>query len=377
MPKKIAVKRLRSSDLSLFKSYLTRGLTRGKQKGFNLDKAILEGEFFPSLWEALLTKPKKAVHVDLLLNGPGMRGAESLSRKVKIDAKNFRLNGEVVANPESDPGRYDSLRLNDFAILEFGGHQVPTSVRVLLIAEGESQDRKLHEVLAARFPTGSMHVLSGEQLSSLIQAADPDPAHPVRSWAEDPPLEEVAAGSVDAIERLNKGPAHRGLSLEELQDAKAAAELTGQRGEALVDAFLAGGLLVGLSSYEWTSNENAIAPYDFGITVAATRRNVDVKSTSGPFENPMHLSLNEVRVACAGQEPYDLFRVFKVDASSGRLRIARDVGPALLPVLKGLSNLPAGVTVDSLSIKPSFFQFDEGEYSLDAPNDASEEDSGD
>jgi len=370
MTRKLAIKRLRSSDLSLFNTYLAKGLTKGKQKGFNLDKVVLEGAFFPSLTSVLITRPKKALLVDLFLDGPGLTGPESLARKIKIDAKNFRLNGEVINNPTWAPGKYDALAAGDLAVLEFVGQSEPSSVKVLLVSAADPADSQIHAALSAEFPQGSMRVLSTETLARIVSETNPAPSHPLRQWADDS-LEDIAAGGSDAIERVNRRSAGRGLSLEELQDAKAAAELTGQRGEAAVNRFLSAGGLSGVESFEWTSSENAIAPYDFLLRVDGKLRYADVKSTSGPFENPIHLSMAEMRIACRETGEYDLFRVSRLSSGIPRLRIARNVGPSLRPLMLTLNALPGGVGVDSLSIRPDFFAFEDSEHEI---NESGEED---
>jgi hypothetical protein len=121
------------------------------------------------------------------------------------------------------------------------------------------------------------------------------------------------------------------MSSEDLQRSRAAAELVGAHGEELVSVRLARMVTMGeLSSFEWTSSVNAIAPYDFRIMPAVgTPRLIDSKSTSSGFLNPIHLSLGEIWTAVEGPEPYDIYRVFNVTESSAALRIAYDVGPGL------------------------------------------------
>lgn len=373
MVRKLALKKLRSSDLSFFSSYLERGLTRGKQKGFNLDKAVVEGEFFPSLTSLLVTRPKKAIHLDLLLSGPGLAGVEALSRKIKIDAKNFRLNGEVINNPAEAPQRFDGLAPDDYALIDFVGESEPTTVRVLLISAAEPVDALLHKAFAARFPQGSMRSLTTDELAALVAQAGSIPEHPIHLWADDARLEDIASGGSESIERLNARSGGRGLTQDELQVAKAAAELTGQRGEELVNRFLSELRLPGLEAFDWVASENAIAPFDFRVVIGGIVRNVDVKSTAGAFENPVHLSYAELRTACAGGTPYDLYRVFKLNDELPRMRIALNVGPRLLPVLRVLESLPNGVTPDSVSVHPRVLDFEAQEYEIDGTDAASSE----
>ena len=70
--------------------------------------------------------------------------------------------------------------------------------------------------------------------------------------------------------------------------------------------------------------------------------------------------------------PYDIFRLYQVTEESARLRIARDIGSRLRPVLDALKNVPHGASVDSLSFEPSFFDFEDEEYLIETPVDENE-----
>ena len=93
MSKKIALKKLKSSDLSFFKSYLQNN-PKAKQKGFNLDNKVLGKKFFPSLKDLLRPLHKKATHVDLMIFGPGLARGHNLARKIKIDEKKLKRYSE-------------------------------------------------------------------------------------------------------------------------------------------------------------------------------------------------------------------------------------------------------------------------------------------
>jgi hypothetical protein len=74
--------------------------------------------------------------------------------------------------------------------------------------------------------------------------------------------------------------------------------------------------------------------------------------------------MGEILVAAEGQEPYDIYRMFKVTAESAALRIARNIGPVLRPVLESLRSLPQGVQIDSVSVDPSILPFEALEIKL-------------
>lgn len=365
--RKLALKKLKKSDLTFFKSYFHSHDT-AKQKGFNLDTKLIEGTFFPGLRALLKPRPKQSVHVDLTFMGPGLSPAYTLARKIKIDAKNLRLNGELVYDPDDQPGRFDSLKEDDFVLLEFGGSLLPDTVSAVLISAATTEDAALHAGFLQMLPgkTDSMCTVTEEALQKIIEDAVPLPRHPVRDWLEPELLEAVATGDSEAVEEVIKRRPGRGMSAADLKAAKASAERTGEIGEELLDAFFGSGRVALVEAHKWVSQDNAISPYDFLVNEAGGDiRHVDAKSTSGKFDVPLYISTAEIRHALASDVPYDIYRLHGVKESSARLRIARDVRKRLAPLLKVLESLPKGVGVDSLSIKPAFFAFELEEFVID------------
>jgi hypothetical protein len=94
-------------------------------------------------------------------------------------------------------------------------------------------------------------------------------------------------------------------------------------------------------------------------------RHIDAKSTRSEFDAKIFLSVGEIEHATTSVEPYDLYRLYKVSESGGRLRIARDVKSKLIPVVDALKRLPPGVRADSFSFKPSFFEFEPTEIKIE------------
>lgn len=364
--RKLALKKLKSSDLSFFKSYLSEH-PQTKQKGLNLDLRIIEGEFFPSLRVSLEPLHKKAAHVDLTMYGPGVTDAHTLARKVKRDAKNIRLNGEIVDNPVTDPTRYDVLCPGDFAVMEFVGAALPTSVNIVLVASKHPDDESLHTALEPILPlvNDSMKILTEFELENIINAAKPTESHPIRDWLDSFLLEEIGNGSSAATEKLNQRRLHRGLSHADLKAAKESAERTGYLGEELLDQYFKSKSMIGLAYYEWVAQINAVSPFDFSITMDdGTLHHVDAKSSSGKFTTPIYISIGEIKHALSSGVPYSIFRLYDVNESGATLRIAWDIRSKLDIIFKSLSSLPQEVMVDSLSFEPTFFDFDESSYDL-------------
>ncbi len=369
--RKLALKKLKKSDLTFFKSYFTKH-PQAKQKGFNLDTKLIEGRFFPGLKEMLKPLPKKSAHVDLTFMGPGLAPAYTLARKIKIDAKNLRLNGELVHDPVDQTGRFDGMAEDDFVLLEFGGSTLPDTVSAVLIAAGEKEDAALHAGFLKLLPslTDSMCVLTEEKLQEIIDEASPAPSHPVRDWLEPELLEGVAIGDAEAVAEVIKRRSGRGMSAADLKAAKASAERTGEIGEELLDGFLGSGADPRTQDHKWVAQENAISPYDFLVHEhGGSIRHVDAKSTSGDFDAPLYLSTAEIRHALGSGVPYDIYRLYSVRESGAKLRIARDVQARLTAVMAALESFPEGVRVDSLAFKPSFFDFGAEEFPVDPVDD--------
>lgn len=365
--RKLALKRLKGSDLSFFRSYFIKH-PQAKQKGFNLDSALLDGTFFPGLKSYLAPKSKKSTLVDLSIFGPNAAPVLLLARKIKIDAKNLRLNGEMVHDPDDQTGRFDSLKEDDFALLAFGGSPIPDSVSAVLLSASAPQDLALHAQFSAFMvgKTDSMCAITEDDLQKVIDAAAPLPSHPIRDWLESELLEAVAIGDTTAVEEVIRRRPGRGMSSADLKAAKASAEKTGELGEELLDRFFGNGSHPTVSAHKWVSQENAISPYDFLIDSALLgSRHIDAKSTSGKFEAALYLSTAEIKHALSSGVPYDIYRLYGVTESGARLKIACDIKSHLAPLMAVLDSLPNGVGVDSLSFKPSFFPFEDNEFIID------------
>jgi len=106
-------------------------------------------------------------------------------------------------------------------------------------------------------------------------------------------------------------------------------ELYGRRGEEFVKAYLVDKQDKGkIHSFEWVSNQEAVSPYDFWLSIDGTSKIlIDVKSTPGEFERNIHISFGELQRMSSGAERYDIYRIYEIDENVGtaKLRIAEDV----------------------------------------------------
>ena len=304
--------------------------------------------------------------------GPGLASAYTLSKKkIKIDAKNLRLNGEFVYDPEDQLGRFDALREDDFVLLEFGGMRLPDTVNAFLIASAVPEDAALHAGFMKVLPsnTDSMCALTEDELQKVIDDAAPSPFHPVRDWLEPELLEGVAIGDAVAVAEVIKRRPSRGMSAADLKAAKASAERTGEIGEELLNAHLGSGLAA-IKHYKWVLQENAISPYDFLVNFTDGVLHVDAKSTSAKFNAPLYLSTAEIRHALSSDVPYAICRLYDVKEAGAKMRVAMDIRARLEPLQAALDTLPKGVRVDSLAFEPAFFDFSDVVITIDSSEDA-------
>lgn len=370
MSRKLALKKLKASDLSFFVPYLNR-FPNTKQKGFNLDQRVIEAALFPTLSDEVEATPDKRAPVALTILGPGGAPAYLLMRKVLKQQKNWRLNGEAVANPPGESHRFDGVAPEDIAIMEFSGTSLPSAVKVVLLSATNPMDAATHAAFRDAFPGESMSLLSEERIEQIIHAANTPLNHPIRDWLDKESLEKLGQGDPDATEWLLKTRKGRGVTASELKKAKESAEKVGRRGEQLLDYYFESFAPTNGIRHEWVANVNAISPFDFKLTLGdASERHVDAKSTSGPFGGPVHFSLGEIRHALTSGVPYDIHRLYDVTDNRCVMRVARDIAEKLRPIANIVRSLPDGVSADQFSFRPEFFDFDTEETVIEYADDA-------
>lgn len=356
MLRRIALKRLTASDLTLFEWHF-RNRNAGNQKSINLNADVFIDQLFPSLPEASVEMAGR-IPLDLSIFGPGHSGVHNLQRKILKGGtyKNWRLDGEYIGNPEAEPGRYNALQTGDLAIFEFQGRILPTAAKLFLISQTLQVDQSLHAELANLLDGRSMMMVSVAQLQGIAGRLNDD-EHPFHELALDAELEDAALHGIKGVRALRRRPATHALTREELQRARRVAEEVGRAGEELVCQLLISQKANGaIRGFVWTADQNAVAPYDFIITqLDGSEVAIDVKSTSGEFERSVHISGAEL-IEMSGGRRYDIYRVFGVSETSGTMRITENVGAFAAMILNGI-NAPSGVTVDSVSVDTTILPF--------------------
>lgn len=363
----LAIKLLKHSDLTFFRPYYEHN-QQAKQKAINLNSNVFVDEFYPDLWQ------DGTFHFPLSITGPGGKPAQVLSRKVvrSPGGKNWRLNGELVANPVDDDVRYDRLSVDDYALFRFEGKDRPESVTLVLVSKVD--DPELHGQLHERFELrdrSTMVPISLLDLYSLLretQRVDYD-FHPLEVLIAPDSIEEAIFGSSDAGRRQPKrrfdSSGRNGVIASDVVRAQVdeAAEV-GHQGEKRFGDWLVS-LQYSEEDFEWVSASCARASFDFELEYLqwnkkAGRRPffIDVKATKRSFETPFHMSASEIRFASKNAS-YRVARIFDMGTASPKVKVLSGVDKvAQLLVEKVLGQLPDDVAVDSFQLSPRLFSIE-------------------
>ena len=372
MTPRLALKRLTASDLTFFEWHF-RNQRAGNQKAINLNSDVFTGQLYPAL-DIIVKENQGKLGVDLWVAGPDAAEPVNLQRKIIKGTryKNWRLDGEFIHNPEGAPERFNILRPGDMALIGFDGELSPTTVTLLLIGRNASSDgtlfRGLDEILGSR----SMIAIEGDALGELCDQLNVSQFHPVWLLVGDEDLAEAAMGQAPAIDRLWTRPRFAKLPHEDLRIARRASEEVGRLGEELFDSYLDRRRMLGeIEDYEWVSNINAIAPFDFRVQQAGSWEKIDVKTTAGDFSREFYVSLNELREMAHGEGDYSIGRIYEASQEGAKLRYSRKLRAYGRSILDTFSSLPAGVTPNGVTIRPNETMF-EGEIELIEPVDPGE-----
>jgi hypothetical protein len=344
----LCIKQLTPSDLSFFRTHLQKS----KQKGINLNRDVFVDVLFPGLRNTATEYP-----FPLTLVGPGGRAAYRLTRKVtrSAGAKNWRLNGELVSDPVDEPGRYDQLQAGDFAVFGFEGSERPESLVTALLSV--QNDVTLHALIS-----GSLVFEGRRTMLPLVESQVAAwHAQTRSSYADQHPLSLLLAPDTpeDALFANDLDPRTEGrstpLTQDELLRQLRAAEETGRLGESLFAAWL-DSVSADEENYEWVSAVHARAAFDFIVEQAPLFSKlpcyVDVKTTRGEWEQPIHMSAAELRWA-ASHSNYRLARISGLSDGRATLRILDGVSDVARQILTSLEGLPQYASIDSVRFVPS------------------------
>ena len=330
--KKITLKRLSASDLTLFE-YHFRRTPGAKQKAFNLDRSVFIGILYPSLADQIDITTDR-ISLDLSIFGPGMAPLHNLQREILKQQNNLRLDGELIYAPPGEDHRYTHLQKGDFAIIDFTGDSVPIAAKMYLVSQSIEEDNFLHKIFKTYCNNKlsihkSMISFNKNELEDLIKQAHLHYEHPILDLLDTSAIESAVQGGSEEIRILRRRRGSRGVGKDEFDRARRNAEKIGRLGEELLNSWLGIQKCTGLlHDFKWESNENVISPYDFILNEKdGSTRLIDVKSTDGDFMNSIHISLSEN---------------------------VREIAKSILDTFM---NVPPNVKIDSISVNPNYFSF--------------------
>ena len=363
MSSRYILKRLSNSDLTIFASHF-RNTQGAKQKAINLDKAVFIDVFYPSI-PKLINIRSDRIPIDLWILGPGNSGPHNIQRKILKQQKNWRLDGELIFDPPAEPGRYKDLSKGDLCILDFTGYPVPTRLRMHILSRQSEEDIKtitsLEETFGQQFSTrkGMAEIGHGE-LSSILERIEFKEDHPILDILEESDIEDAALGGYEGKKKLLYRQKTRSVNPQDFENARKAAEKSGYEGEELLNELFDSEVNSSLiKNYRWVSKENAISPYDFILDEGeSTCCKVDAKTTIGPFENKIHVSMGELYEMANPQTPYRIYRIYELKADSAKFRISENLREFAKRIIEKIEQLQDGINVDSVSIDPNLLDFE-------------------
>lgn len=340
---KIAIRVLAPSDLSFFKAHAPPS----KQRAFDLSDLFIN-KFYPGLRGA-----HEPVLFSVALIGPGARGAHRLTRMAtcSLGTRNWRIQGEPIHDPADEPGRYGKLAENDFAIMAFEGNERPQAVTLILVSAEE--DTELHAAIADRFELPTKPTVREVSATAILHlrastlGAYTDTSHPLDALSFLDTVEEVLFGA-----GLPQPP-------EDLRRQLLSAHEASQHGEALFGAWLTA---TGHTDddFVWISQTHSRSAYHYEVHAARWLEStphvfINVKTTRASFEQPLHMSISELRFA-ARTENYRIARLYDVAGEAPKLRILTGVQAVAARIIEKLNALPDGTSAESLRLEPGVFE---------------------
>jgi hypothetical protein len=370
MPRLIALKLLRQSDLTLFDPIWQRNNERfrlgqidrvSKQKAINLNAREFLDTLYPGVREAAQAGLAR-IPLSVTIYGPGGSGAHEIARKAvrSPGSKNWRLNGETIHDPEGEPGRYSHLVQGDLALLRFDGEPLPTAVVMVLLSSGTDEGEIIRALMPNMDDTG-MVLIGPDKLAAALDAVGVSREHPVWRLADDAAaeaaVERAMEGDSTALEEVRRRRAGGGVSYEQWSRARAAAEATGRAGEEMVVEWLT----PKCDECQWVAAAEPLSPFDIlceGGPFGPGHTYLDVKTTKGGFATRFHISVGEVVFAAELDRPYRIVRVFDADGDLPRARVSEPINTWARSLLEALDGaLPEGVCADGFVVDPEAADF--------------------
>lgn len=160
----------------------------------------------------------------------------------------------------------------------------------------------------------------------------------------------------DIIENLELSSQSSEIFNKKSNEAKA----SGHLGEKFVNQYFEE-LLANdeILQFTWISKNRPGAPCDFVIQeIDGAVSLIDVKSTKGSFDQPLHISYRELR-EMAENEQYNIYRVhFVKNKERRRINISGNMKDFANSVLEWFKTTPVEIIPDSISLAPSTLNWD-------------------
>ena len=264
---------------------------------------------------------------------------------------------------DKEEERFSILRPGDYAVMVFEGEQVPLDLDIVFVARSLPSDDALCKAIERFIPPigrQSMKALTAIDIQALAEEGNLHANHFLRTLVIDDDLIEAAQGMDSAAQRFMTRVGRKvRIDKETLLKARAQGDAIGELGESLVDIYLDGRLQTKqLKSFVWLARVNAISPMDFEATSSSgDTESVEVKTTSGDFERPFHVSLSELREAVTGKRVYRIYRVYDASSEGAQMRISNDFKSLAQSILTAFQQLPEGVVPDSVTVAPKLLSF--------------------
>ena len=360
MTEQLAMKRLTKSDLTFFEWHFKHH-NAGNQKAINLNADIFRDRLFPMV-DVVARESNDRLGIDLWIGGPAGADVTNLQRKIiKGESyKNWRLDGETIHDPEGEPGRFQILRPGDLVVFGFEGKLAPHTVTIILLAQTAMEDQGILDQLNGLLGGHKMLKLQADQLQTACVRASVADSHPIRRLLTDEDLLEASLGMWPSVERVLQRVREPKVTLQDLRKGRESAEEIGILGERLVARYL-DDLRDSdeITDYEWTSNLNAIAPYDFHVCRDGSWEKLEVKTTTGNFARNYYLPRSELFEMAYGDEPYGIGRIYRANDKRPRMRLSSDLTVLGRAILHGCGALPSGVSLNGVTVVPMEEQFDQ------------------
>lgn len=165
----------------------------------------------------------------------------------------------------------------------------------------------------------------------------------------------------DHIERRGRRRSPRGMRLspEEYKDIRERLSEIGELGEAIFNDWITDHSLAGeIRNLGWVSREHATAAFDFTFIERDITVLLDVKSTTGDFERPIHLSYAEISAAAeeVADGRYAIACIYSIREDRAYMRILSNFRDNAREIVEGIG-MPVWATTDGFSVNPAALAF--------------------